>query len=368
MAENPFDSRRAPWGWAATTLPQEQPSDRGAPAELPKASALLRAYLLQFAKTPEPQMPGTWAPRMAPYDSDLPAAPSPYEWGRLAPPFPPAPPALTQLPQPSWSYFLKSPNPDLFGTLAPRDPRYDSDTSPAPSPFEAGRLAPTFPKDDYSWAAGMIRPSPWASLASNRFDVLPKTYGENPWAQFARPHIGDTAAPVQPSPNIAAEPVAQRSTDFWSEDPGEFYDDAQIVSDATPDNYWIPGAQYTGVGHHYAPRAIYGKRPLPPETREVFDKAASGHIHVRRYIDPQGDIGRHVWDKLHKIYSDAVDELFEHFLRANNITAEQMRPDHARSILKAIAESDDPRIRFYNDMVRRLRMFYRFRTGGRGGE
>jgi hypothetical protein len=45
-----------------------------------------------------------------------------------------------------------------------------------------------------------------------------------------------------------------------------------------------------------------------------------------------------------------------------------MTPDHARAVLKAIAESEDPRIRLYREFIRRLRLFYRLRTGGRGSE
>jgi len=56
------------------------------------------------------------------------------------------------------------------------------------------------------------------------------------------------------------------------------------------------------------------------------------------------------------------------FMDAHNITPEQMTPDHARAVLKAIAESDDPRIRSYREFIRRLRPFYRLRTGVRGSE
>jgi hypothetical protein len=47
---------------------------------------------------------------------------------------------------------------------------------------------------------------------------------------------------------------------------------------------------------------------------------------------------------------------------------EQMTPNHARAVLKAIAESEDPRIRLYGEFRKRLRLFYRLRTGGRGSE
>ncbi len=45
-----------------------------------------------------------------------------------------------------------------------------------------------------------------------------------------------------------------------------------------------------------------------------------------------------------------------------------MTPDHANAVLKAIAESDDPRIRIYRAMLLHMRRLYRLRTGVRGSE
>jgi len=56
-------------------------------------------------------------------------------------------------------------------------------------------------------------------------------------------------------------------------------------------------------------------------------------------------------------------------MQQHNIPApEQMTPDHARAVEKAIVESKDPRIQYYREFARRLRMFYRLRTGVRGNE
>jgi hypothetical protein len=55
-------------------------------------------------------------------------------------------------------------------------------------------------------------------------------------------------------------------------------------------------------------------------------------------------------------------------MQDNSLQAEQMTPDQARSVLKAIAESEDPRIRVYGEMLKRMRMFYRLRSGARGNE
>ncbi len=70
----------------------------------------------------------------------------------------------------------------------------------------------------------------------------------------------------------------------------------------------------------------------------------------------------------HRQYNDATLKLMYDFMDAHNITPEQMTPDYARAVLKAIAESDDPRIRSYREFIRCLRPFYRLRTGVRGSE
>jgi hypothetical protein len=132
-----------------------------------------------------------------------------------------------------------------------------------------------------------------------------------------------------------------------------------IMSDAASDNDCIPNAQYAAEGHHHNPRAIYGKMPLPEETRKVFDKATTGPLPFRRW---------HENDALHREYSKAVGELMERFMKEHNIKAEQMTPDQARSVLKAIADSDEPRIRVYGEMLKRMWMFYRLRSGARGNE
>jgi hypothetical protein len=133
------------------------------------------------------------------------------------------------------------------------------------------------------------------------------------------------------------------------------------LSDVTPDNDWIPGADYAGEGHHEFPRALYKR--MPPETQKVFDRATSGHLYLGY------DKRRHEYDRLHREYNKATGELLKRFMGTHNISEpEQMTPDHARAALKAIAESEDPRIRLYGEFIKRLRLFYRLRSGGRGSE
>jgi hypothetical protein len=135
---------------------------------------------------------------------------------------------------------------------------------------------------------------------------------------------------------------------------------AEILSDATPDNDWIPDAQYAGVGHHHVPRAVFLRKfAFPEETRKVFDKATTEQLPFH---------GWHKYDELHRLYSDAVEDLINRFIREQNIKAEQMTPDHARTVLKLVAESEDPRIRTYRAMLQHMRRLYRLRGGVRGSE
>jgi hypothetical protein len=138
--------------------------------------------------------------------------------------------------------------------------------------------------------------------------------------------------------------------------------DQRILSDVVPDNDWIPGAQYAGDGHHHVPRANYRNLPLPPETRNIFDKATTGQLYLK--LDGRG----HEYDAFHREYSKATEELLAQFMREHSIKPEAMTPDQARSVLRAVAESEDPRIRYYREFIRRLQMFYRLRSGGRGSE
>jgi hypothetical protein len=58
-----------------------------------------------------------------------------------------------------------------------------------------------------------------------------------------------------------------------------------------------------------------------------------------------------------------IRELSNNFLERNDIRPEDMTPDQARSLLKEIRNSEDPRIRIYNDTIRMLRRLFRLRWG-----
>lgn len=270
---------------------------------------------------------------------------------------------------------------------------------------------------DETWAASWpptLAPSPWAPgilpvsrvppgglLASLGADTSGGILGSLalPWKPFGPNYVGVSAPPPvgaasRPAPDIDQYlSPAPRLLPMWDYDltresagsaqalpgpsgrssPSAFagdqnardwttrYSDGDpnIISDASPDNKWILNAQYAAEGHHHNPRAVYEKFPLPPGTREVFDKATTGPLPIRRW---------HENDALHRAYSKAVGELMDRFMQENSIKPEQMTPDQARSLLKAIAEAEDPRIRVYGEMLKRMRMFYRLRSGARGNE
>jgi polyhydroxyalkanoate synthesis regulator phasin len=92
-------------------------------------------------------------------------------------------------------------------------------------------------------------------------------------------------------------------------------------------------------GHHYVPKGLYEKLPLSQETRKVFDDATTGRLY---------DIRSNRFDNEHRVYSRAVEEKFEQFIKSNNIAVENMTPDQARSFVKEVIGSTDARIRDFN--------------------
>jgi hypothetical protein len=135
----------------------------------------------------------------------------------------------------------------------------------------------------------------------------------------------------------------------------------EIISDATPDNLWTPGAEYAAKGHHKFPQKFY--KGMLPETRRVLEADHTGRLMVRS-INGQ----RHENDALHRAYNDAVGEILMDFMAENKMPKErpdQLTPDHARALLKLVTESQDPRILTYHNFIRLLRLFPWLRSGGR---
>jgi hypothetical protein len=117
--------------------------------------------------------------------------------------------------------------------------------------------------------------------------------------------------------------------------------------------------------------AIYKNKKwkLRDDTRRVFDQSSTGKLPkmlVRTTRDgvPQGNF----WNGprgAHGQYNEAIDQLSKRFIQNNNIKpdASDMTPGHARALLKEIRESQDPRIRNFNDTIRLLRRLFPLRTG-----
>ena len=141
--------------------------------------------------------------------------------------------------------------------------------------------------------------------------------------------------------------------------------DPRILSDAIPDNDWLLGADYTGVGHHFFPKAKWRNLPLPAETRKVFDKAVSGPLATKAWSERNKKWLQHTYDEAHREYSDAVDELFRSYMRRHHIRSRRMTPAQAERFIEVIHKSPDLRIRRYNAMINILRQLYR---GGRGND
>jgi hypothetical protein len=144
--------------------------------------------------------------------------------------------------------------------------------------------------------------------------------------------------------------------------PRDASNNSEILSDATPDNMWIPGAQYAaGWEHHFVPWATFDKYTLQPETRQVFVDATSG---------PLADTRANRWSSEHAAYNEAVDEAFISYLQRNNIPAdrtERLTPAQAEEFVDEVYYSSDARIRSFNMRIWREAFRYWQRSRGRGG-
>jgi hypothetical protein len=139
--------------------------------------------------------------------------------------------------------------------------------------------------------------------------------------------------------------------------------DPRVISDVTPDNDWMPGADYAGIGHHFFPRASWSTLPLPADTRRVFDRAVSGPLAPKAWSKRRNTWLQHRYDAAHREYSAAVDELFQNYVRRHHIRSRRMTPEQAEKFIEAIHNSSDLRIRRYNEMIKTLRRLYRSPRG-----
>jgi hypothetical protein len=104
-------------------------------------------------------------------------------------------------------------------------------------------------------------------------------------------------------------------------------------------------------GHHFVPRAVFGKENLQPETRRVFENEKTGRLLS----------GRQYFDQDHRDYNDAVRERFNQFLSERGIRADQMSPSQARDFSNSIRHSSEPRIRDFNYRLYQREIWFRIR-------
>lgn len=129
------------------------------------------------------------------------------------------------------------------------------------------------------------------------------------------------------------------------------------ITDVFGQPYYRPG------GHHEAPKGVYEKWNLKPETLKVFKDSTIGKAPAWLRRTPDGAPVGNFWGPAHYDYNTAFKELSEKYFAKSNIRPEQMTPDHARDILKEVRESKDPRIRDFNNAMRLIGRLYRLRTG-----
>ncbi|MFZ3351983.1 MAG: hypothetical protein WA268_14055 [Xanthobacteraceae bacterium] len=159
------------------------------------------------------------------------------------------------------------------------------------------------------------------------------------------------------NPDEPRVPAGRPDGGQWTSDGVAGAGDTEVVSDA-PDTNWTPGAQYAAEGHHWVPKAVYGKYPLQPETKKVFEKATSG---------PLADDSVNRWTMEHRNYNKAVNEAFTDYMKKNNIAADQMTPEQAQEVLEGVKGSFDPRIRTLRMKILRQSLRYFWVFGPRGG-
>jgi hypothetical protein len=240
---------------------------------------------------------------------------------------------------------------------------YDSVTSPHPNADDGVVLAPEYPSsaDEYSGNESTTESMRANPIAETAHTLLPISRAPT-WRPAPSLVPAEPDRPVSDSLNqwsINVPDAAQRTSDDRART------NQRIISDALPDNYWVPGADYVADGHHEMPRAHYRKTKMPPETQKVFDDEKTGKL-PNIMINGR----RHEFDGFHRLYNDATDELLMRFMKENNIPNrfDLMTPDHARAFLKTIAESQDPRIQSYRNFIKLLRLVPWLRGGGRGSE
>lgn len=137
-------------------------------------------------------------------------------------------------------------------------------------------------------------------------------------------------------------------------DGGQWTDDEDELDEFS----WVDVA---GVGHHWYAKRFYRRYPFSEETRRVFRAGTSGPLTSHLWSRRRNDWIRHGrgYDRPHREYDRAVDELVNGYMRDRKISAQQMTPAQAREVIELIQKSTDPRIQTFVKNIKILRRHFR---------
>ena len=137
-------------------------------------------------------------------------------------------------------------------------------------------------------------------------------------------------------------------------DGGQWTDDEDELDEFS----WVDVA---GVGHHWYARQFYRRYPFSQETRRVFRAGTSGPLTSQLWSRRRNEWIKHGrgYDRAHREYDRAVDELVNGYMRDRKISPQQMTPAQAREVIELIQKSTDPRIQTFVKNIKILRRHFR---------
>jgi hypothetical protein len=153
-------------------------------------------------------------------------------------------------------------------------------------------------------------------------------------------------------PNQPRVPAGQPDGGQWTDD-----------EDDLDDYDWV--VDFAGPGHHWYARQFYRRYPFSQETRRVFRAGTSGPLTSHLWSRRRNEWIRHGrgYDRPHREYDRAVDELVNGYMRDRKISPQQMTPAQAREVIELIQKSTDPRIQTFVRNIKILRRHFRMRGG-----
>jgi len=148
-------------------------------------------------------------------------------------------------------------------------------------------------------------------------------------------------------PHQPRVPAGHRDGGQWTDDDGDLDDDGWAVDVAS-------------VGHHWYARQFYRRYPFSRETRMVFRAGTSGPLTSELWSKRRNEWIKHGrgYDRLHREYDRAVDELVNGYMRDRNISPQQMTPAQAREVVDLVQKSTHPHIQKFVRNIKTLRRHF----------